>query len=112
MKILTFRCHRNRWYLDMPDVKADMKDLRMVKGTDKLLQRLSYKEETVELAFANAPIDNFYRLKRISYTDQGAMYKVSGSSTFPPEIWLPNIIKKVLGNRLPEELYFYPTFLL
>lgn len=114
IKKLTFKKEESGWYIDLPEWTGSKADLAMVAGADKLLDRLSYDEDVVELAVAQAPIDNFYRLKLTDKTNEagGGVYKVYGSETFPKEIWLCDVTKFVFSGYMPLELYFYPTFLL
>ena len=113
MKTLTFNKEESGWYIDLPEWPGSKADLAMVQGADKLLDRLSYGKDSVELVVLRAPIDNYYKLKLTEKTHEagGGIYKVYGSETFPDEIWLCDVTKFVFGGYMPPELYFYPTFL-
>ena len=114
MKTLKFNKEETGWYIDLPEWTGSKADLAMVAGADKLLDRVSYGDNSVELTVSRAPIDNYYKLKLTDEANEagGGVYKVYGPKTFPDQIWLCDVTKFVFGGYMPPELYFYPTFLL
>jgi len=114
METLTFNKEQSGWYIDLPEWTGSKGDLAMVSGADKLLDRVSYGENTTQLTVALAPVDNFYKLKltKKGHPAGGGIYKVYGPKTFPREIWLCNVTKFVFSGSMPKEVYFYPTALL
>lgn len=104
MKTFTFNKEGNLWYVDLPEWKGDKKDLLMVMGADKLMDKLSNGKPTVSLIISqDEPAEEgFDKMKKIMNTPPfgGAMY----STKYWP-IWLCKVTSWIYGD-MPEVLYY------
>lgn len=104
MKTFIFNREGRLWYIDLPEWTGDKKDLLMVAGADKLLDKLSGGKPTIRLTISeDTPTEmGFEKIKKIMNTPPfgGAMY----STKYWP-IWLCKVVEFIYG-RMPEVLYY------
>lgn len=105
MKNFTFNREGRLWYIDLPEYPGDKKDLLMVAGADKLLDKLSNGKPTVSLTISeDEPVESgFEKMKKIMNTPPfgGAMY----STKYWP-IWLCKVTSFIYDGRMPDVLYY------
>lgn len=105
MKTFTFYKEGRLWYIDLPEWTGDKKDLLMVAGADKLMDKLSNGGRTVSLTISeDDPLESgFDKMKKIMNTPPfgGAMY----STKYWP-IWLCKVTAFIFNGKMPEVLYY------
>lgn len=108
MKELTFKKLSNRWFIDIP-YEGSIEDLEMVAGADKLLDAISYNNDTIKVKVYDKLIANAISCTKIDETDFGATYMIDAwdnmDCNYSGTIWLCNVTKIVLGE-FPENIYF------
>lgn len=108
MKSLRFDKEKGGWFIYLPEWPGSKADLAMVCGADTLLETLALGKPSITLEVAQAPVDDFYRLKLKQHTPEqgGAIYNAYGRDDFPKELWLCDVTKFVFGGYMPLEIYF------
>lgn len=104
MKTLKFNKEGSLWYVDLPEWTGDKKDLLMVAGADKLLDRLCAGNNTVSLLVSEEnPMDeSFDKMTKMVETPifGGAVYL----TRYWP-IWLCKVAAFIY-NKMPDVLYY------
>lgn len=105
MKNLKFNKEENLWYIDLPEWTGHKKDLLMVAGADKLLDKLAGDKNTVTLMVSeDKPVDpGFDKLTKLMNTPLfgGATYL---SKYWP--VWLCKVTEFIYNGRMPDVLYY------
>lgn len=107
MKTFKFNKEGSLWYIDLPEWKGDKKDLLMVAGADKLLDRFAHGHKSVNMTVSEEnPMDeSFEKMTKMVETPPfgGAVYL---TKHWP--IWLCKVTEFIFG-KMPNTLYYKIT---